>query len=129
MTTGNKTRAFMIALAGLALTTPAKADTLNNLYLSGAIGVTSTSDADFEDSGTTGDFEFDNAPNIAIAVGNQFTNHIRGEIELSYCKGDIDTLNVDGSGSFDTDGDLTTCLLYTSPSPRDRLLSRMPSSA
>ena len=23
----------------------------------------------------------------------------------------------------------TTCLLYTSPSPRDRLLSRMPSSA
>ena len=25
--------------------------------------------------------------------------------------------------------DLTTCLLYTSPSPRDGLLSRMPSSA
>ena len=24
---------------------------------------------------------------------------------------------------------LTTCLLYTSPSPRDTLLSRMPSSA
>ena len=24
---------------------------------------------------------------------------------------------------------LSTCLLYTSPSPRDRLLSRMPSSA
>ena len=26
-------------------------------------------------------------------------------------------------------GDATTCLLYTSPSPRDGLLSRMPSSA
>ena len=26
-------------------------------------------------------------------------------------------------------GRLTTCLLYTSPSPRDGLLSRMPSSA
>jgi len=26
-------------------------------------------------------------------------------------------------------GDLNTCLLYTSPSPRDGLLSRMPSSA
>ena len=25
--------------------------------------------------------------------------------------------------------DLSTCLLYTSPSPRDGLLSRMPSSA
>ena len=34
--------------------------------------------------------------------------------------------------SFDTDlylGDWNTCLLYTSPSPRDGLLSRMPSSA
>ena len=27
------------------------------------------------------------------------------------------------------DGELYTCLLYTSPSPRDGLLSRMPSSA
>ena len=26
-------------------------------------------------------------------------------------------------------GDIQTCLLYTSPSPRDGLLSRMPSSA
>ena len=26
-------------------------------------------------------------------------------------------------------GDITTCLLYTSPSPRDATLSRMPSSA
>ena len=26
-------------------------------------------------------------------------------------------------------GESSTCLLYTSPSPRDRLLSRMPSSA
>ena len=27
------------------------------------------------------------------------------------------------------EGDIYTCLLYTSPSPRDRSLSRMPSSA
>ena len=30
---------------------------------------------------------------------------------------------------FKIDSDLYTCLLYTSPSPRDGLLSRMPSSA
>ena len=30
---------------------------------------------------------------------------------------------------FDVGADLCTCLLYTSPSPRDGLLSRMPSSA
>ena len=29
----------------------------------------------------------------------------------------------------DWGGDLSTCLLYTSPSPRDRTRSRMPSSA
>src|SRR5665647_1551504 len=33
-------------------------------------------------------------------------------------------------GTFDLAGcDIYTCLLYTSPSPRDGLLSRMPSSA
>ena len=31
--------------------------------------------------------------------------------------------------SFWTDGDPLTCLLYTSPSPRDQRGSRMPSSA
>ena len=33
------------------------------------------------------------------------------------------------SGLSDSLGNLTICLLYTSPSPRDGLLSRMPSSA
>ena len=31
--------------------------------------------------------------------------------------------------TLDTHADINTCLLYTSPSPRDGLLSRMPSSA
>ena len=31
--------------------------------------------------------------------------------------------------NFELDNELTTCLLYTSPSPRDRTRSRMPSSA
>ena len=30
---------------------------------------------------------------------------------------------------FETDDDIRNCLLYTSPSPRDATLSRMPSSA
>ena len=32
-------------------------------------------------------------------------------------------------GPFDVIADVEVCLLYTSPSPRDGLLSRMPSSA
>ena len=45
---------------------------------------------------------------------------------------DIDTDNLDSKYNYkkiiDLDGQ-TICLLYTSPSPRDGLLSRMPSSA
>ena len=36
---------------------------------------------------------------------------------------------VDGEDQWDRDGDPETCLLYTSPSPRDVEESRMPSSA
>ena len=35
----------------------------------------------------------------------------------------------DGGDDYDGDGDCDGCLLYTSPSPRDRQKSRMPSSA
>ena len=38
-------------------------------------------------------------------------------------------LDVERVGICGTDVELYTCLLYTSPSPRDGLLSRMPSSA
>ena len=34
-----------------------------------------------------------------------------------------------GAGGKVEEGETITCLLYTSPSPRDGLLSRMPSSA
>ena len=37
--------------------------------------------------------------------------------------------SVDFTGMKKSNGGLVTCLLYTSPSPRDGLLSRMPSSA
>ena len=40
----------------------------------------------------------------------------------------IQTVKVDGSGNIIEDT-VNTCLLYTSPSPRDRTRSRMPSSA
>ena len=37
--------------------------------------------------------------------------------------------NENNSSVFNDDIDFNTCLLYTSPSPRDAQLSRMPSSA
>ena len=46
-------------------------------------------------------------------------------------EGTAGTVNFDapaGGGRFDSSG-FSSCLLYTSPSPRDRTRSRMPSSA
>ena len=40
-----------------------------------------------------------------------------------------DTITVDSDQNNSIDASLTICLLYTSPSPRDATLSRMPSSA
>ena len=44
-------------------------------------------------------------------------------------EGDYNTAIGQGAGGAITTGNRNTCLLYTSPSPRDGLLSRMPSSA
>ena len=45
------------------------------------------------------------------------------------CKGVEYGGTIDVMGNVDTTSPLNTCLLYTSPSPRDRQKSRMPSSA
>ena len=58
--------------------------------------------------------------NLVIKHYNSITceNEMKPEIIL----GDVPVFSVDTEGSI-------CCLLYTSPSPRDGLLSRMPSSA
>ena len=68
--------------------------------------------------------------NGAVALNGAITGATN--ITLS---GELDAATLDISGDADIDGTLETdalsinCLLYTSPSPRDGLLSRMPSSA
>ena len=75
----------------------------------------------------------DTLPNTMFRVelenGHVVTAHISGKMRKNYIRiltGDKVTVAL-------TPYDLTkgriTCLLYTSPSPRDGLLSRMPSSA
>ena len=43
--------------------------------------------------------------------------------------GYVNRIVLDGETTGEQKGPVKTCLLYTSPSPRDGLLSRMPSSA
>ena len=49
--------------------------------------------------------------------------------DLTICEGETADLSVTGGGNYLWSTQETTCLLYTSPSPRDATLSRMPSSA
>ena len=65
---------------------------------------------------TTGDLV-----NIAENIVNGFNNEDRVKHELY-----LSTVEITSSPALDTNN---TCLLYTSPSPRDATLSRMPSSA
>lgn len=102
---------MLVAFAALSTITPAQAEEANNWYFSGALGLTITQDADYEASPLTGDFELDNALNISVALGRQITDHILGELELSHRKADMDSLTVDGVGSAEVGGDLTTTAL------------------
>ena len=60
-----------------------------------------------------------------IAADKAAVDSMRSELNNLEMKGQI----VIGEGELDDAPMLYICLLYTSPSPRDGLLSRMPSSA
>ena len=58
----------------------------------------------------------DHEKNHLVDINNNLSNFVRNSILIMVKqKGEIERLNI--------------CLLYTSPSPRDATLSRMPSSA
>ena len=62
-------------------------------------------------------------PSGATATTQSTGNSSTALATTAYVRGEIDALINSAPGT------LNTCLLYTSPSPRDGLLSRMPSSA
>ena len=65
------------------------------------------------------------APDMATMLVYIFTD---AQIEQALLEAVVSELNEETFNSITVDGD-TSCLLYTSPSPRDATLSRMPSSA
>ena len=54
---------------------------------------------------------------------------IKNKLILPYLDLGIEYYDLGMKSRDNTDDQITICLLYTSPSPRDRSLSRMPSSA
>ena len=63
-----------------------------------------------------------NNPVVELVKGIPFTIRLKGDLGLN----GVENLYVKVNMDVDS---LSACLLYTSPSPRDGLLSRMPSSA
>ena len=57
-------------------------------------------------------------------LGHQFMTYAKFHRRLQWIKGDYESAIITGPN-----GPIKLCLLYTSPSPRDRQKSRMPSSA
>ena len=61
-----------------------------------------------------------------VAVVNSFTQFVPGHVHLKDL-GQLVAREIEAAGGVAKE--FNTCLLYTSPSPRDRTRSRMPSSA
>ena len=68
-------------------------------------------------------------------IGNPAWNNATGQASMATNQNSVGTVGCVSNGSFDGSlqseltASFTICLLYTSPSPRDRTRSRMPSSA
>jgi OmpA-OmpF porin, OOP family len=111
------TRILSLAVAAGALLAPAavyaqerEAFPLSGgWYLSGAVGGSWIADADFTDSGLSGEISLDGAPVLAGAVGKSLTDTLRAEVEVSWRRADLDALTLDGfTGSAGLSGDLST---------------------
>jgi opacity protein-like surface antigen len=80
-------------------------------YISGNIGAVIVNDSDIDDGFDTGEFSFDTGIGFLGALGSSFEGGGRAEVELGYRKNDFDEIKVDGLGSADIDGDLTSSSL------------------
>jgi len=108
-----KTALFTSAIALCITATAPTIANAKDMYVSGQLGISSTSDADWSEAGINGDISLDGTVSFAGSLGMRYNENIRGEIELSYRNADLDQLSVDGLGSIDVPGELktTTALL------------------
>ena len=84
---------------------------------------------DMKKVGKTGGFAllyFEIVSSIALIVGLTIVNLVQPGAGMNIDPASLDTKSV---AAFTKPGQMQSCLLYTSPSPRDRQKSRMPSSA
>ncbi len=90
------------------LTQGAMARTPGSLYGEVRLGATFVDDADFEELGVTGELSYDTAVALDFAFGTSFDMGLRLEYQFGFRGAEIDTVQIDGSGTFDGAADLYT---------------------
>ena len=75
------------------------------------------------------DYPFDKRIGICIMKVSTYNNKVSETTNLPQCEKLTETRRSGKHPIRKEEERITSCLLYTSPSPRDGLLSRMPSSA
>ncbi len=100
-----------IIIAASACVTAAKAQS-SRMYFAGYMGLMTSNDREFSDSrsGTSGDFEYNNTPSFAGALGLRINPSFRLEGEVSYSNADLTQTDFSTGGSFTTGGNLRTYL-------------------
>ncbi len=85
----------------------------SRLYFAGYMGLNTTGDNEFSESSQDlkGDFEYDNAPTFAGALGFRFSRKFRAEAELSYRKKDLDKVDLSSSGRAKIGGEMKTWMM------------------
>jgi opacity protein-like surface antigen len=88
---------------------PAHAQT-SRLYYAGYLGLSMQSESDFsyERGGQAGDYETNNALSFSSALGLRIDRKWRVEAEFSHRKHTMDRLDLAGSGTFESGGDIST---------------------
>lgn len=80
------------------------------MYFAGYLGFSGLNDLEYSENTTpsSGEYEAENTLNFAGALGLRINRNFRMEAEVSYNNSDIESANVNGTGSTPVNGDLDT---------------------
>jgi len=110
------TRKILILACGLGLSLlpmTAQAQT-SRLYFAGYMGLKSLDTLNFTESSVpaAGDFKMSNSTSFAGAMGIRLSRTWRVEGEYSYNRADFSGVDIAGSGSFDTGGEMNSKIIF-----------------
>jgi opacity protein-like surface antigen len=106
-----KKKFLTIACCATLLSISTTAYSAEGLYVSGNIGAAILSDSDVTNTkpaGNNGSLEYDTGVALGVAVGYDYGNDIRAEIEIEYQKNDTSTFDPSGAGAVNSTGDVSS---------------------